>query len=86
MIPKDVTLTTARDYGATADEKSNELLFHMAIAVVSVAVLIWFALGRREAGIVMLAIPATLALTLSVFYFYGYTLNRINLRRFSCCS
>lgn len=79
MIPKDVTLTTTRDYGATADEKSNELLFHMGIAVVSVAGLIWFALGRREAGIVMLAIPATLALTLSVFYFYGYTLNRITL-------
>jgi multidrug efflux pump subunit AcrB len=79
LIPSDVTLSTARDYGATADEKSNELLFHMGIAVVSVAVLIWVALGRREAGIVMLAIPATLALTLAVFYFYGYTLNRITL-------
>lgn len=79
MIPSDVTLTTTRDYGATADEKSNELLFHMGIAIVSVALLIWFALGRREAGIVMLAIPATLALTLAVFYFYGYTLNRITL-------
>ncbi len=51
----------------------------MAIAVISVSILIWFALGRRESLIVLLAIPATLALTLAVFYFDGYTLNRITL-------
>ena len=79
LVPSDVELTVTRDYGATASEKSNELLFHMAIAVVSVAILIWIALGKRESGIVMLAIPATLALTLTVFYLYGYTLNRITL-------
>ncbi len=79
LIPGDVTLTTTRDYGATAAEKSNELLFHMGIAVASVAALVWIALGRRESGIVMLAVPATLALTLTVFYLYGYTLNRITL-------
>ena len=79
LIPGDVELTITRDYGATASEKSNELLFHMGIAVVSVAVLVWLALGKRESGIVMLAIPATLALTLTVFYLYGYTLNRITL-------
>jgi multidrug efflux pump subunit AcrB len=79
LIPADVTLSVTRDYGATASEKSNELLLHMGIAVVSVAILIWLALGRRESGIVMLAIPATLALTLTVFYLYGYTLNRITL-------
>ncbi|MCG5054707.1 MAG: efflux RND transporter permease subunit [Myxococcales bacterium] len=79
VIPKDVTVTVTRDYGETAEEKSNELLLHMGIAVLSVALLIGLTLGRREAGIVMLAIPATLALTLAVFYLYGYTLNRITL-------
>ncbi len=79
LIPGDVELAITRDYGATASDKSNELLLHMAIAVISVSLLIWFALGRREAFIVLLAIPATLALTLAVFYFYGYTLNRITL-------
>jgi len=79
LIPGDVELTMARDYGATASEKSNELLLHMGIAVVSVGILIWLALGKRESAIVMLAIPATLALTLTVFYLYGYTLNRITL-------
>jgi len=31
-IPEGVVFTVTRDYGATADEKSNELLFHMALA------------------------------------------------------
>ncbi|MFN2441554.1 MAG: efflux RND transporter permease subunit, partial [Thermoanaerobaculia bacterium] len=79
LIPSDVEVTVTRDYGETATEKSNELLFHMLIAIASVAVLIWLALGRREAGIVAIAIPVTLALTLAIFWMFGYTLNRITL-------
>jgi multidrug efflux pump subunit AcrB/nucleotide-binding universal stress UspA family protein len=79
FIPGDVTLTTTRNYGETAAEKSNELLLHMMIAIASVSALILLALGLREAGIVAIAIPVTLALTLTVFYLYGYTLNRITL-------
>ena len=79
VIPADVTVSITRHYGETAAEKSNELLLHMFIAVVSVSLLIAIALGLRESLIVFLAIPVTLALTLAVFYFYGYTLNRITL-------
>ena len=79
LIPSDVTVATTRNYGETSSEKSNDLLLHMMIAIFSVAVLIWLALGLRESGIVAIAIPVTLALTLAVFYFYGYTLNRITL-------
>src|SRR5688572_26983634 len=79
LIPNDVHVAVTRNYGETASEKSNELLFHMMIAIFSVSVLIWLALGLRESGIVATAIPVTLALTLAVFYFYGYTLNRITL-------
>ena len=79
IIPSDVQVTVTRNYGLTAEEKSNELLWHMLIAVVSVAFLILLALGWRESLIVLLAIPATLALTLLVFYLYGFTLNRITL-------
>ena len=78
-IPSEVKLTVTRHYGETAAEKSNELLFHMGIAVVSVCVLIGLMLGLRESLIVFTAIPVTLALTLTVFYLYGYTLNRITL-------
>jgi multidrug efflux pump subunit AcrB len=79
VIPGDVQVTVTRNYGETAREKSNELLWHMLLAVLSVAALIWFVLGRREALVVLIAIPVTLALTLFVFYLYGYTLNRITL-------
>ena len=79
VIPSDVQMTITRNYGDTAKEKSNELLWHMLIAVVSVSVLIAITLGFRESLIVFTAIPVTLALTLTVFYLYGYTLNRITL-------
>ena len=79
LIPRDVQITVTRNYGETAKEKSDELLLHMMIAIFSVAVLIWVAIGVREAGIVGIAIPVTLALTLAVFYLHGYTLNRITL-------
>ncbi len=79
LIPADVRVTVTRNYGLTAEEKSNELLLHMGIAVVSVSLLILLALGWREAVIVAIAIPSTLALTLLVFYLYGFTLNRITL-------
>ena len=79
VIPGDVKVEITRDYGGTAAEKSNELLFHMLIAVVSVSILIAVTLGLRESLIVFIAIPVTLALTLAVFYLYGYTLNRITL-------
>jgi multidrug efflux pump subunit AcrB len=79
LVPGDVNLTVTRNYGETAAEKSNELLWHMFLAVVSVSLLIWLVLGKREALVVLVAIPVTLALTLFMFYLYGYTLNRITL-------
>jgi multidrug efflux pump subunit AcrB len=78
-LPSSLQITVTRNYGETAAEKSNELLLHMMIAVLAVTLLIWLILGFREAGVVAVAIPVTLALTLVVFLLYGYTLNRITL-------
>jgi multidrug efflux pump subunit AcrB len=79
LIPVDVEVMTTRNYGETAAEKSNELLLHMMIAIISVTILIMLTLGLRESGIVAVAIPVTLALTLALLYLYGYTLNRVTL-------
>ena len=79
LVPADIHLAVTRDYGNTAAERSNELLSHMVVAVLSVAVLVGLALGRRESAVVLVVIPVTLALTLLTFYVYGYTLNRITL-------
>jgi multidrug efflux pump subunit AcrB len=78
-VPADLEMSVTRNYGETAADKSNELLWHMLLAVISVSLLIWLALGQREAAVVLLAVPVTLALTLFTFYLYGYTLNRITL-------
>jgi len=79
VIPDGVEVTVTRDYGQTAKDKSNELLFHMGIAVVGVSLLIAVVLGWREAGVVAIAIPVTLALTLMTFYLLDFTLNRVTL-------
>jgi len=79
VLSSDVEIDVTRNYGKTAADKSNELLFHMGIAVISVTLLILFTLGWRESIVVAIAIPSTLALTLLVFYLMGFTLNRITL-------
>jgi multidrug efflux pump subunit AcrB len=79
VLPNDLNVTVTRNYGETAKDKSNELLEHLLIATLSVTLLIALALGWRESGVVLLAVPVTLALTLAIFYFYGYTLNRVTL-------
>jgi multidrug efflux pump subunit AcrB len=78
-LPSDVTMVVIRDYGATAGEKSAELIDHLLIATLSVALLIALAMGLRAALVVGIAIPVTLALTLAIYYFMGYTLNRVTL-------
>ncbi|HVU46445.1 MAG TPA: efflux RND transporter permease subunit, partial [Terracidiphilus sp.] len=79
QLPGDLQITTTRNYGATAKEKSDTLLKHLLLATISVTFLIALFLGWRESGVVLLAIPVTLALTLAIFYLMGYTLNRVTL-------
>jgi multidrug efflux pump subunit AcrB len=78
-LPPDLNITTTRNYGETAKNKSDELLKHLLLATLSVTLLIAIFLGWRESGVVLLAIPVTLALTLGIFYLLGYTLNRVTL-------
>lgn len=79
IIPQGIEITTTRNYGETAKEKSDELIKHMFIAAFSVTLLIAIALGWREAIVVAVAVPVTLALTIFVTYMFGYTLNRVTL-------
>ncbi|HET7228708.1 MAG TPA: efflux RND transporter permease subunit [Longimicrobium sp.] len=79
LIPAGVEVDVTRDYGETAAEKASELILHLAIATLSVTLLIGIFLGWREALVVLVAVPVTLALTLFAYYALGYTLNRITL-------
>jgi multidrug efflux pump subunit AcrB len=79
LLGRDIHAAVTRDYGETAKHKSDDLIFHLLLATLSVVALIAVALGRREAIIVAIAIPVTLALTLFVYRALGYTLNRVTL-------
>ncbi len=79
VIPSNIEILKTRDYGATAKEKSDELLTHLWSATLAVILLMWITLSRREAIVVAVVIPVTLALTLAASYFFGYTLNRVSL-------
>jgi multidrug efflux pump subunit AcrB len=72
-------LAVTRNFGHTAQEKSDELLFHVLLATFSVTLLVALAMGWREGFIVLIAVPVTLALTLFIYFVLGYTLNRITL-------
>ncbi|TGM38246.1 efflux RND transporter permease subunit [Leptospira biflexa] len=78
-LPKEISFSIIRDYGSTAEDKSHELIEHLLIATISVTVLIALWMGWRSALVVAIAIPVTLALTLAIYYFLGYTLNRVTL-------
>jgi multidrug efflux pump subunit AcrB len=79
IFPKDVGMTVTRDYGETANEKANELLFHLGLATISIVVLVAVAIGWREALVVAVVIPTTILLTLFASRVMGYTLNRVSL-------
>ncbi len=79
QLPQDIHMSVVRDYGQTAAQKSKELIEHLLLATLSVAALIALAMGLRASLVVAVAIPVTLALTLAVYYFMGYTLNRVTL-------
>ena len=79
LVPQGITVSVTRDYGDSANEKANELLFHLALATVSIVVLIGFAIGWREAGVTAVVIPTTILLTMFASYIMGYTINRVSL-------
>ncbi|MBB4103955.1 efflux RND transporter permease subunit [Allorhizobium borbori] len=79
LIPDSMSVEVTRDYGDTANEKANELLFHLGLATVSIIALVWIAIGWREALVVAVVIPVTILLTLFAARLMGYTLNRVSL-------
>ncbi|MCP4319650.1 MAG: efflux RND transporter permease subunit [Hyphomicrobiales bacterium] len=79
LIPDDVEVIVTRNYGESANEKANELLFHLALATVSIVLLVAIAIGWREGAVVLIVIPTTILLTLFASFLMGYTINRVSL-------
>jgi len=79
LIPDDVDVEITRDYGGTANEKANGLLFHLGLATLSIVGLILVSVGRREALVTFVVIPTTILLTMLASELMGYTINRVSL-------
>ncbi len=79
VIPSDVQVTATRNYGETANDKAMKLIQKLILATLAVVALVWFALGRREAIIIGVAVLLTLAATLFASWAWGFTLNRVSL-------
>ena len=79
VIPADLDVAVTRNYGETAVEKADELLFHLALATISIVILITLAIGWREGVVVLVIIPTTILLTLFASWLMGYTINRVSL-------
>jgi multidrug efflux pump subunit AcrB len=79
VIPDDLRVSVTRNYGATANDKAQQLIKKLIFATLSVIVLVFATLGWREALIVGIAVLLTLATTLFASWAWGFTLNRVSL-------
>ncbi len=79
LIPPSLNVAVTRDYGATANDKANELLFHLGLATITIVLLIALTIGWREAAVTAIVIPTTIMLTLFASKLMGYTINRVSL-------
>jgi len=79
LIENGIGYVITRDDGFTANHAVNELVFHLLISIVIIAILLIFTLGLKEALIVSLTVPMILALTLFIGFLIGETINRITL-------
>jgi multidrug efflux pump subunit AcrB len=79
IVPDDMELIVTRNYGLTADQKVDELVEGLVVAILIVVALLTLGLGWREALIVAVAVPVVFGLTLAVNLMLGYTINRVTL-------
>jgi len=79
VVPDGIEVTVTRNYGETATEKAQKLIGKLIFATAFVVLLVFFALGKREAVIVGVAVTLTLAATLFASWAWGFTLNRVSL-------
>ena len=78
-LPDGVHFRITRDYGETANDKVNELVESLVIAVITVIALIGLVIGWRAALVIALAIPICYSVTLFINLLAGYTINRVTL-------
>ncbi|NCC52229.1 MAG: efflux RND transporter permease subunit [Spartobacteria bacterium] len=79
LIPDGVSYRVTRDYGVTANDKVNNLVGSLGLAIISVIGLIAVTMSWREGVVIAIAVPITYSITLLFNYLFGYTINRVTL-------
>lgn len=79
VLPAGVEMVVTRNYGLTANDKVNELIEALGLAILIVLALLTLSLGWRAAFVVAVAIPVVFGLTLAVNLLFGYSINRVTL-------
>lgn len=79
VIPDNVNVSVTRNYGETAKTKVDELIFKLFVATGIVTILVWFFLGWRASGVVLIVIPAVITTTVFSAWLLGMTIDRVSL-------
>jgi len=79
LIPEQVEVEVTRNYGETAQEKVNELLFKLVVATGIVTILVWYALGLKPAIVVTVVIPVVILMTVFAAFVMGFSIDRVSL-------
>ncbi len=79
LIPDNVHVTYTRDYGKTAQDKVNELIFKLFVATGAVVLLIFLALGLRPAIVAAVVIPIVILFAVFGAWVMGMTIDRVSL-------
>ncbi len=79
LIPNGVNYIITRNYGESALDKTKTLLEHLGGAVISVLLVVAIFISLRAGLVTFITVPVTFALTLFIYYLFGYTLNRVTL-------
>ncbi len=79
LIPSNVNVEVTRNYGLSANNKVNDLIFKLFVATGAVTLLVWLSLGIKPSIVVLLTIPVVLVATVFIAMLMGYTIDRVSL-------
>jgi len=82
LLKNGVGFIVTRNYGTRANEAVNELVHHLEITILIIALILVPFLGWRESLVVTIAVPMILATTLFIALMTDQTINRITLFAF----
>lgn len=82
LLENGVGFIVTRNYGDRANEAVNELVHHLEITILIIALILVPFLGWRESLVVTIAVPMILATTLFIALMTDQTINRITLFAF----